>query len=199
MLDRLILQNNSSDKTMTNTRNILLTLIALAIATVGLWYGWYQYVVHIFPDAGAISDSQTKTMAARGQLGDLFGGINALFTSLLLAGALYTVFLQQRQLAEMQAQHAAQERESKEIACLQAMTALVAAKSTIVQTRYEMMRDMTAALNSNTVDAQFVSVWQLMAFKNAQAAGEEFKSLGDLADRLNQLVEVEEQVGKRAV
>jgi hypothetical protein len=183
---------------MTNTRNVLLALIALAIATVALWYGWYQYVVHIFPDAGAISESQAKIMAARGQLGDLFGGINALFTSLLLAGALYTVFLQQRQLAAMQAQHAEQERESKEIARLQAMTALVAARSTIVQTRYEMMRDMAAALNSKTVDVQFVPVWQVMAFKNAEAAGEEFKSLDDLAERLNQLVEVEDKVGKRA-
>ncbi len=183
---------------MTNTRNIFATLAVLAIITVALWYGWYQYVVHTFPDAGSISESQAKIMAARGQLGDLFGGVNALFTSLLLAGALYTVFLQQRQLATMQAQHAVQERESKEIARLQAMTALVAARSTIVQTRYEMMRDMTVAINSKTVDAQFIPLWQLMAFKNAEAAGEEFRSLGDLADRLNQLVETEDQGRKRA-
>ena len=57
---------------------------------------------------------------------------------------------------------------------------------------------MMAALNSKTLDAQFVPVWQVMAFKNAEAAGEEFKSLGDLADRLNQLVEVEDKVGERA-
>lgn len=93
----------------------------------------------------------------------------------------------------MQTQHAAQEQESREVVRLQAITALVAAKSTIVQTRYEMMRDMTVAINSKTVGDQFVSVWQVMAFKNAEAVGDEFKKIGDLADRLEQLINTEEQ------
>ena len=175
---------------MKNIRNLVITLFILSVAVVALWYGWYQYVLHSFPDAGTISDKQIKVMAARGQLGDMFGGVNALFTALLLAGALYTIFLQQRQLTVMQAQQAAQERERKEIAQLEAMTALVAARSTIVHTRYEMMRDMTAALKSNAIDAQFVPIWQVMAFSNAEAAGKEFQSLGELAERLNALVEL---------
>ncbi len=178
---------------MTNSKNVFLALFFFAIITLALWYGWYQYVVYIFPDSVSISASQEKAMAARGQLGDLFGGINALFTSLLLVGAFYTIFLQQRQLTMMQTQHAAQEQESREVVRLQAITALVAAKSTIVQTRYEMMRDMTVAINSKTVGDQFVSVWQVMAFKNAEAVGDEFKKIGDLADRLEQLINTEEQ------
>ena len=176
---------------MKTIAKLFATLVLLAAAVIGLWYGWFQYVIHTFPESVLISDTQVKVMAARGQLGDMFGGVNALFTALLLAGALYTIFLQQRQLAAMQAQQAAQERESKEIARLQAMTALVAARSTIVHTRYEMMRDMTAALNNKTVDTQFVPIWQVMAFTNAEAAGKEFKSLGDLAEKLNALVECE--------
>lgn len=176
---------------MKNIWNLIATLFILAATVVALWYGWYQYVLHTFPDAGTISDLQAKVMAARGQLGDMFGGVNALFTALLLAGALYTVFLQQRQLALMQAQQAAQESESKEIARLQAMTALVAARSTIVHTRYEMIRDMTAALKNNAVDAQFVPFWRVMASTNAEAAGKEFQSLSELAERLNALVESE--------
>ena len=37
-------------------------------------------------------------MEARGQFGDLFGGVNALFTGLAFAGVIYTILLQRREL-----------------------------------------------------------------------------------------------------
>lgn len=38
-------------------------------------------------------------MTQRGQFGDIFGGVNALFTGLALAGVIYTILLQRRELA----------------------------------------------------------------------------------------------------
>ena len=37
-------------------------------------------------------------MASRGQFGDIFGGVNALFTGLAFAGLIYTILLQRREL-----------------------------------------------------------------------------------------------------
>lgn len=37
-------------------------------------------------------------MSARGQFGDAFGGINALFSGLALLGIIYTIFLQKKEL-----------------------------------------------------------------------------------------------------
>lgn len=37
-------------------------------------------------------------MDVRGQLGDIFGGVNALFTGLAFAGVIYTILLQRREL-----------------------------------------------------------------------------------------------------
>jgi hypothetical protein len=39
-----------------------------------------------------------RGMATRGQFGDIFGGVNALFTGLAFAGVIYTILLQRREL-----------------------------------------------------------------------------------------------------
>ena len=58
--------------------------------------------------------------STRGQFGDMFGAINALFSGLALAGVIYAVFLQRAQIA-------IQERDLRLNARLNALAALIAA------------------------------------------------------------------------
>jgi hypothetical protein len=41
--------------------------------------------------------SESRRLESYGQLGDVFGSVNALFTGLALVGLVYTVFLQHKQ------------------------------------------------------------------------------------------------------
>jgi hypothetical protein len=59
----------------------------LAFLAVGCWFAWWGVVNHLTPHS-----------AERGQIGDLFGGINALFSGLALAGVVTAVILQSQEL-----------------------------------------------------------------------------------------------------
>lgn len=166
-------------------------ILTLALVVVGLWYGWYRYVTSTFPVSAKITEDQVKVLAARGQFGDLFGGVNALFTALLLAGALYTIWLQQRQITALQNQQAGQDRANREMARLQAMTALVSARSTLVHTRYEMNRDFASAGREKTVDEKLLPIWQTMQLFNAESMGKDFKNLNELAADLDEMLRSE--------
>jgi len=166
----------------------LLFVFVLVVIVIGLWFGWYIYVQHAIPETTTITDNQAKILAAQGQLGDIFGGVNALFTALLLAGALYTIFLQQRQIATLHVQQLAQERDNQKFVTLQAMTALVNARSALLHTRYEMHRDASRALRDNTVDPQWVHYFQALVYNNLETAGKDMESLGELADELDQVL-----------
>jgi hypothetical protein len=167
---------------------LLFGILALIVIVIGMWIGWHMYVLHSFPDSMAINDDQAKILAARGQLGDMFGGVNALFTALLLAVALYTIWLQQRQIAAMHAQQIAQERDNKELATLQAMTALVNARSALIHTRFDLHRDASNVLREKTVDSSWEPFLKALFFKNAESAGRDMNSLVELADQLDQMI-----------
>lgn len=62
----------------------------------GLWLAWV-FQGYIITALGGTYDSQ-----ALGQWGDTFGALNALFATLGFGAALYTLFLQQRQIAKDQ-------------------------------------------------------------------------------------------------
>ena len=84
-------------------------LPALVFAGVLLWTAAGIVVYVALPD-----------WPARGQFGDMFGAINALFSGLALGGVIYAVLIQHAQLK-------AQERDLKLNARLNAMAALIAA------------------------------------------------------------------------
>jgi hypothetical protein len=58
------------------------------LGVVGLQIG---YAFFVFSTIG-------PQMATRGQFGDIFGGVNALFTGLAFAGVIYTILLQRQEL-----------------------------------------------------------------------------------------------------
>ena len=83
----------------------LIWLCLTVIACVGVWIGWLHYVELRFPEPGPKTTATfDEVMTYRGQFGDLFGGINALFTAILLAAALIGLVVQQRQLKASQDQ-----------------------------------------------------------------------------------------------
>jgi hypothetical protein len=59
----------------------------VAILIIVLWFAWW-----------GVANSYWASMADRGLLGDLFGGINALFSGLALAGVVTAVILQSHEL-----------------------------------------------------------------------------------------------------
>lgn len=69
---------------------------------IGLaWFGWWVAV-----------ENMTPHVPDRGQIGDLFGGINALFSGLALAGVVTAVVLQS---SELQLQRAAMTKQTEEL------------------------------------------------------------------------------------
>jgi hypothetical protein len=92
-------------------------------------------------------------MEARGQFGDVFGGINAFFTGLAFAGLIYTILLQRRELelqreelrltrGELHTSAKAQQEQVSELqesAKLSALTALL----NVYSTELEPLRDIT--------------------------------------------------------
>lgn len=63
-------------------------LIYLALGVTGLWAASFGLVV-----------LTVDTWEHRGQLGDLFGVVNSLFSGLAFAGLIYTVYLQREELS----------------------------------------------------------------------------------------------------
>lgn len=119
-----------------------------ALALLGVVALQAIYGIAVFVLAG-------PQMATRGQFGDIFGGINALFTGLAFAGVIYTILLQRDELrlqrteltltreelrrsAEAQTDQVTQ---LKEAANLSALTALLNVYSTDLQPLREINRD----------------------------------------------------------
>lgn len=73
---------------------VLLALIFLAVLAMW-WWGWRWIDENVTASTAAESAS-----AARGQFGDKFGAVNALFSGFAFAGIIFTIFLQRRDLRE---------------------------------------------------------------------------------------------------
>lgn len=72
----------------------ILILILLGVFLIW-WVGWMWIDNNINPTA-VITDN----IAARGQFGDKFGAINALFAGFAFAGIIFTIFLQNREIRQ---------------------------------------------------------------------------------------------------
>jgi hypothetical protein len=72
---------------------VKLSLLFIFIGIViFLWVAYWVACVYFIPFS-------ENSAAIRGQFGDMFGGINALFAAFAFAGLLYTVYLQREQLS----------------------------------------------------------------------------------------------------
>ena len=75
----------------------------VAVVFVSLWFAYWDVVQHRIPVYN-LSDNKAweDAFARRGQFGDMFGGVTALFSALTLAGLVITIHLQQRESADLQ-------------------------------------------------------------------------------------------------
>lgn len=73
---------------------IKLVLILLAVLSIwsGAWY-WIDSHINVESDIAA-------SIEARGQFGDKFGAVNALFAGFAFAGIIFTIFLQNREIKQ---------------------------------------------------------------------------------------------------
>lgn len=73
-----------------------LGFIIVALVVVLTWYFW---AVQFAPMLLGVAPESSEQLVKLGQFGDLFGGINALFTALAFAGVILTALLQRRELS----------------------------------------------------------------------------------------------------
>jgi hypothetical protein len=81
-------------------RDSLRPFLLILLAPTAIWGGYWQWVAYRFP-VEAEPERAEKTLAARGQFGDMFGGINALFSAMAFAVLIYTMHLQRTELSEL--------------------------------------------------------------------------------------------------
>lgn len=88
----------------------LCVLIFVLLAVCVMWYSAWQWIdknitvpveaSSIKNQAGPKADTTAEEFALRGQFGDKFGAVNALFSGFAFATIIFTIFLQRRDLRE---------------------------------------------------------------------------------------------------
>lgn len=100
-----------SDVKAKTKRNRIMTIGAcglLVIFVILIWLGWLRWVIGYFEQVLIKESSDGKSIGIRqildlaGPFGDLFGGINALFTGLGLAFLIYTIYQQSEMIRQQQ-------------------------------------------------------------------------------------------------
>ena len=92
---------------MAKSNKELIVPTYLAIGIFIIWAGTWWVIFHYLPG------DQPEIWAKRGQFGDLFGSVNALFSGLAFAGIIYTIFIQKE---ELELQHKAIAASTTELA-----------------------------------------------------------------------------------
>jgi CRISPR/Cas system CSM-associated protein Csm2 small subunit len=168
--------------------------IVVGLVAVALWLAWAWYVNVRFPAGSELPPDVQQVAAVRGQFGDMFGGINALFTALILAGAVYTVWLQHRELEALGRQQEESNRNSDRAAALLAHTVLVNAKSSLLNTRYQMTKDLSQRLQGEDPNSELSAQFKLMIITNSHVTGNLMTDLESLAKELSSMLrEIREQ------
>jgi len=91
-------------------------LVTGSIAFVAiLWYGSFYLIQKHFP----------FSWAERGQFGDLFGAVNALFSGLAFAGIIYTIYIQQKEIEDNSRELKRQQFESAFFNMLSTLTEII--------------------------------------------------------------------------
>jgi hypothetical protein len=115
--------------------------LLILLLTLGAWGGYWCWLTQHIPNGEDFSVAQ----AQRGQFGDMFGGLNAIFSAMAFAVLIYTMWLQRTELrlqreelhetrAELARQATAQEKSEQALTHqLKAMTAHAEAATAQVQ------------------------------------------------------------------
>ena len=115
------------------------SLILIFLIVIALWLGSFFIITYAIPN-----------WEHRGQFGDLFGSVNALFSGLAFAGLIYTIFLQRKELSlqrdelKLQREEMAKSREElaeqADILKAQFNSSIAHLKISAIQTRIEAIK-----------------------------------------------------------
>lgn len=148
-------------------KHFLKIFLPVAVFIIVAWLAWWVLVSKSYDD-----------MPSRGQVGDLFGGVNALFSGLALAGVVTAVVLQSHELGlqriAMQAQLTEMENTRIEISLQREQISLQ--REELKLTREELKR---------TAEASEESAKALGAQIKMQIHGARLQGLSTIADVLN--------------
>lgn len=113
-------------------------IIGIFLAVIGLWAMSYVAIESLFP-----------TISERGQFGDQYGAVNALFSGLAFAGVIIAIWLQRKDL-ELQRDELRLQREemaaSREQLAAQAAAQRGAVLATLAQLKISMLQTEVAAI-----------------------------------------------------
>ena len=106
--------------------------VLLGIGVLSFWLLWASSLGHkVVALWGGTTDAETKLSAA-GQFGDMFGGVNALFTALAFSAVAWSAFMQRREM-KMQRDELQAQREQLELQRLE----MQSTRSVIAQQAFE--------------------------------------------------------------
>ena len=146
-------------------KKILLTILIL----IALFPLYFFVVGYFYPD-----------MALRGQFGDLFGGLNALFSGLAFLGVIYAIFLQRREL-ELQREELKLTREELK------RTAEAQEKSEKALSKQAASLRITAKLNGKSAVLQHYNA--LIGTTNSARYGVETNAFNKYKQQADQIIE----------
>jgi uncharacterized protein HemX len=151
-------------------------LLLWVLGLIGIFAGYFLIVWHFYPD-----------LSSRGQFGDLFGGLNALFSALAFGGVVYAILLQRNDL-ELQREELKLTREELK------RTAEAQEKSEKALSRQAASLKVTAKLNGKSAVLQHFNT--LIEITNSSRYGidevkfKAYKKRADeIIDEINYLVE----------
>ena len=122
---------------MDSPKSQVVAISLIVIFILAIWFINFLVVFNVFP-----------SWAVRGQFGDLFGSVNALFSGLAFAGLIYTIFLQRRELALQREELKLQREEmakSREELANQARVLELTFLATITQSKISALQTVVAA------------------------------------------------------
>jgi hypothetical protein len=79
-------------------------ILIFALVGIALWAASWALMMRYLPGY------ELNDFAKRGQFGDMFGAVNSLFTSMAMAAALYTIYLQHKELQAQREEQAKNEQ-----------------------------------------------------------------------------------------
>ena len=121
---------------MAESKASIRTPVAIAATVIALWVAGGLAVYYFLPD-----------WPVRGTLGDSFGAVNALFSGLALAGVVYAILLQQRELSLQRAELAQTREELKRSADAQERSQKTTLQSVYVSAMSSVLDAEIALLN----------------------------------------------------
>jgi hypothetical protein len=170
---------------MKNKFNPLAVAVVCVFLAVILWVLWIVVAYWIYPNEVNFPESAKNAAALRGQFGDMFGGINSIFTALILAGSFYTIYLQHIEIRNIEHQSQAIQTKDETQIRLMAYMALINARTATLNTRQRIIENSSIKTVDNILDVMLADV----ITNQAKEAVNDFDEINRLSKDIEKILE----------